>query len=82
MKTTSQTRLRQAYCNFDLTGTSHIVHSLDREVDTPYWNLCGHNVDMPYPTGLCGGTGIAVNLLTYKAVWSEINATLSYILII
>ena len=27
-------------------------------------------MDMLYPTGLCGGTRIAVDLLTYEAVWS------------
>ena len=77
------THLSQNHYYFDLTGTSHIVHSLDKEVDTDKWNLYGHTVDLLYPTGLSGGTCIAMvaedsmklglkvyETVTLKLVWT------------
>ena len=55
---------------FDLTGNSHVVHSLDVEMDSSNWNPRGHSVDVLYPSGLQGGTRITVDLHTYEAVWS------------
>ena len=63
------TRLAQTQIYFDLSGTSHIVHSLDVEMDSANWNPRGHSADVLYPSRL-GGTRIAVDLLTYDAVWS------------
>ena len=60
------TRLAQT---LDLSGTSHIVHSLDVEMDSANWNPRGHSADVLYPSRL-GGTRIAVDLLTYDAVLS------------
>ena len=48
------TRLAQTQSYFNLTGNSHIVHSLDVEMDSSNWNLHGHSVDVLYPTGLQG----------------------------
>ena len=48
------TRLAQTQSYFNLTGNSHIVHSLDVEMDSSNWNLHGHSVDVLYPTGLRG----------------------------
>ena len=64
------TCLAQTQIYFDLSGTSHIVHSLAVEMDSANWNPHGHSVDILYPSGQLGGTGITVDLLTYKAVWS------------
>ena len=41
---------------------SLIVHFLDVEMDSANWNLRGHSVDVLYPTGLRGGTRIAIVL--------------------
>ena len=38
--------LDKTHCYFDLTGTSHIMHSLDLEVDSANWNLPGHTIDV------------------------------------
>ena len=64
------TRLAQTQIYFDLSGTSHIVPSLDVEMDSANWNPRGHSVDVLYPSGLQGGTRVSVDLLTYEAVWS------------
>ena len=66
----SNTRLAQTQIYFELSGTSHIVHSLDVEMYSVNWNLHGHSLDVLYPSGLLGGTCIAIDLLTYEAVWS------------
>ena len=55
---------------FDLFGNSHVMHSLDVEMDSSNWNPRGHSVDVLYPSGLQGGTRITVDLHTYEAVWS------------
>ena len=34
--------LSQTQSYFNLSGTFHTVYSLDTEVDTANWNLCGH----------------------------------------
>ena len=60
------TRLAQTQSYFDLTGNSHVVHSLDVEMDSSNWNPRGHFVDVLYPSGLQGGTRITVDLHTYK----------------
>ena len=65
----SNIRLGQTHCHFNLTGASYIADSLDMEEDTGNWNLRGHTVNLLYPTRLCGGTRIAVDLLIYEAVW-------------
>ena len=64
------TCLAQTQSYYDLSGTSHIMHSLDIEMDSASWNPHGHSVDVLYPSGLLGGTCIAVDLFTYEAVWS------------
>ena len=64
------TRLAQTQSYFNLTGNSHIVHSLDVEMDSSNWNPRGHSVDVLNPSGLQGRTRITVDLHTYEAVWS------------
>ena len=43
---------------------------MDVEVDNANRNLRGHTINVLFPTGLCGGISIAVDLLTNETVWS------------
>ena len=45
-------RLSQTQSYFDYLGTSNILQSVEVEVDTGNWNLCGHTVDVPFSFNL------------------------------
>ena len=74
------TCLGQTHCYFNLTGTSHIVHSLDVDVNTDNWNLFRHSVDVLYPIGLSEGICGAEDLLTYETDWSGEQVHVCYVI--